>query len=165
MSAKLEFNKEGMKINGQKVLPVSAAFHYWRMDPKWWDDVLRELIKDAEMPMVGSYIPWSIHEPIKGTFDFTGIRNPGANLKGFLDLVAKNGLYFFARSGPIIIGEIDGGGPPDYSRIVGTRTPRGIELTKAWIEAVSAIWKEYSIHNGGPLVYLQVDNEISANDA
>ena len=52
MPAKLEFNKEGMKINGEKILPVSAAFHYWRMDPKWWDDVLGELIKNAEMPMV-----------------------------------------------------------------------------------------------------------------
>ncbi|HID95051.1 MAG TPA: alpha-mannosidase, partial [Candidatus Latescibacteria bacterium] len=34
-----------------------------------------------------AFIPWSVHEPIKGDFDFTGRRNPRANLKGFLDLV------------------------------------------------------------------------------
>jgi len=81
-----------------------------------------------------------------------------------LDLVHKNGLYFFARSGPFCYGEIDGGGPTDYANIVGGRSNRFIELSEAWIEAVSALWKEYSIHNGGPLVYLQVDNEICPAD-
>ena len=164
MKVKLQFDKEGMKINDEKIFPLCAEFHYWRMDPRWWDDVLHRLIKGAGLDLVASYIPWSVHEPIKDDFDFTGRRNPRANLKGFLDLVHKNGLYFFARSGPLCYGEIDGGGPTDYANITGKRSKRFIELSEAWIEAVSALWKEYSIYNGGPLIYLQVDNEICPAD-
>jgi len=69
---KLEFKKDGLKINGKKIFPICAEFHYWRMDPRWWDDVLRRLIKGAGIQIVASYIPWSVHEPIKGDFDFTG---------------------------------------------------------------------------------------------
>ena len=164
MPEKLQFDKNGITINGEKTFPLCAEFHYWRMDPRWWDDVLGRLIKGAGLDLVASYIPWSIHEPFKGDFDFTGRKNPRANLKGFLDLVHKNGLYFFARSGPAIYGEIDGGGPTDYANITGGRSKRFIELAEAWIEAVSAVWKEYSIHNGGPVIYLQVDNEICPVD-
>ena len=164
MVVKLEFKKDGLKINGKKILPICAEFHYWRMDPRWWDDVLRRLIKGAGIQIVASYIPWSVHEPIKDDFDFTGRYNPRANLKGFLDLVHKNGLYFFARSGPFCYGEIDGGGPPDYANITGGRSQQFIEFSETWIKAVSAVWKEYSIYNGGPLIYLQVDNEICPAD-
>lgn len=164
MAAKLQLNKNGITIDGKKILPICAEFHYWRMDPKWWDDVLRRLIKFAGVPLVASYIPWSVHEQVRGDFDFTGRRNPRANLKGFLDLVHKHGLYFFARSGPFCYGEIDGSGPTDYANITRGRSKRFIELSEAWIQAVSAVWKEYSVHNGGPVFYVQVDNEIFATD-
>ncbi len=162
-SKRVQFNKEGLWVDGQKILPICGEFHYWRVEPRWWDDILRRLMKGAEMSMVASYIPWSVHEPIRGDFDFTGRRNPRANLKGFLDLVHKHGLYFVARSGPICLGEIDGGGPTDYANLVGGRTDRFLELAEAWVEAVSSVWKEYSIENGGPLILVQVDNEIGAN--
>ncbi|MCK4591084.1 MAG: beta-galactosidase, partial [Candidatus Latescibacteria bacterium] len=165
MSRRVKFNKEGLWVNEEKVLPICGEFHYWRVDPCWWDDILSRLMKGAEMSMVASYIPWSVHEPIRGDFDFTGRRNPRANLKGFLDLVHKNGLYFVARSGPICLGEIDGGGPTDYANLVGGRTDRFLELTEAWVEAISSVWKEYSVENGGPLILVQVDNEIGANNS
>jgi beta-galactosidase len=159
----VEFSKEGLWVKGEKIIPMCAEFHYWRMEPRWWDDVLGRLIKEAEMTMVASYIPWSFHEKIKGDFDFTGRRDPRANLKGFLDLVHKHGLYFMARSGPMCLGEIDGGGPPDYANLMGARSDAFLELTEAWVEAVSAVWREYSIHNGGPLILVQADNEIGSS--
>ncbi|MFH1007762.1 MAG: alpha-amylase family protein [Candidatus Latescibacterota bacterium] len=164
MDSLVQFGKDGLRIKGEKIVPMCAEFHYWRVEPRWWDDILGRLIKGAEMPMVASYIPWSFHEKIRGDFDFTGRRDPRANLKGFLDLVHKNGLYFVARSGPICLGEIDGIGPPDYANVIderaGGRSQEFLDLTEAWVEAVSAVWKEYSIHNGGPLILVQVDNEI-----
>jgi len=160
---KVEFSKTGLRINGEPILPMCAEFHYWRVDPKLWDDILSRLIKGSGLKMVASYIPWSIHEPHKGMWDFTGWSNPRANLEGFLKLVKKHGLYFFARSGPYCYGEIHGGGPPDYARIVGGRTEKFIELSEEWIKQICKIWKEYSIYNGGPLVFIQIDNEILPN--
>ena len=75
-------------------------------------------------------------------------------------MVKKHNLYFFARSGPLCYGEIDGGGPTDYANIVGGRTEKFIELSEEWIKQISKVWKEYSIHNGGPVVFVQIDNEI-----
>ena len=161
--SRVQIGRDGIRIDGSKVLPICGEFHYWRVDPRWWDDILGRLFRGAEMAMVASYIPWSVHEPVRGDFDFTGRRNPRANLKGFLDLVHKNGLYFVARSGPVCLGEIDGGGPPDYANLVGKRTDKFLKLTEAWVEAISAVWREYSIENGGPLILVQVDNEVSAN--
>jgi len=163
MAGPVEVGKDGLKVNGEKILPICGEFHYWRVDPKWWDDILGRLMKGAGLTMVASYIPWSVHEPIRGDFDFTGRRNPRANLKGFLDLVHKNGLYFVARSGPVCLGEIDGGGPPDYANLIGKRSDQFLKLTQAWVEAVSKVWREYSIENGGPLILVQVDNEIGAS--
>ncbi|MFH1006474.1 MAG: beta-galactosidase [Candidatus Latescibacterota bacterium] len=166
MEPLVQLGKDGLRVKGEKILPMCAEFHYWRVDPRWWGDILGRLIKGAEMPMVASYIPWSFHERIRGDFDFTGRRDPKANLKGFLDLVHKTGLYFMARSGPVCLGEISGSGPTDYanevSRRTGGRSDEFLELTEAWVEAVSAVWREYSIYNGGPLILVQVDDEINA---
>ena len=161
---KVEFSKSGLKVGGKPVLPMCGEFHYWRVDPSLWDDILGRLMKGCGLTMVASYIPWSVHEPRKGVFDFTGWTNPRANLEGFLKLVKKHGLYFFARSGPFCYGEIHGGGPPDYARMFGNRTEKFVELSKEWIKQVSRLWKRYSIRNGGPLVFIQVDNEILPND-
>ena len=160
----VKFSKTGLEINGEPVSSMCAEFHYWRTDPKHWDDILGRLIKGSGLKMVASYIPWSIHEPKKGVFDFTGVTNPGANLEGFLKLVKKHNLYFFARSGPLCYGEIDGGGPTDYANIAGKRTEEFLDLTEEWVEQISKVWKEYSIHNGGPVVFVQMDNEVMSHD-
>lgn len=160
---RIKYSKEGLEIDGKPILPMCAEFHYWRSDPKAWDDILGRMIKGAGFTMVASYIPWSVHEPYKGVFDFTGWTNPRANLEGFLKLLKKHNLYFFARSGPYCYGEIHGGGPPEYANIVGGRTREFLKLSEEWVKNICQIWKEYSIYNGGPLIAIQLDNEILPN--
>lgn len=41
----IEFSKDGLWVRGEKIIPMCAEFHYWRMEPRWWDDVLGRLIK------------------------------------------------------------------------------------------------------------------------
>ncbi|RKY74868.1 MAG: beta-galactosidase, partial [Candidatus Latescibacterota bacterium] len=61
--ARVQVGKDGIRIDGKKLLPICGEFHYWRVDPRWWDDILGRLFRGAEMTMVASYIPWSVHEP------------------------------------------------------------------------------------------------------
>ena len=68
---RVKFSKSGLEIDGEPVLSMCAEFHYWRTDPKLWDDILGRILKGARLKMVASYIPWSFHEPKKGVFDFT----------------------------------------------------------------------------------------------
>ncbi len=50
-----------------------------------------------------SYVPWNLHEPVQGKYNFNGI----ANLTQFLTLANKTGLLVIARLGPYICGEWD----------------------------------------------------------
>ena len=50
-----------------------------------------------------SYVPWNLHEPTQGKFNFNGI----ANLTQFLTLANNTGLLVIARLGPYVCGNWD----------------------------------------------------------
>ncbi|KAL6035141.1 hypothetical protein STEG23_007781, partial [Scotinomys teguina] len=56
------------------------------------------------------YVPWNLHEPERGKFDFSG----NLDLEAFIQLAAKIGLYVILRPGPYICSEIDLGGLPSW---------------------------------------------------
>ena len=51
--------------------------------------------------LIDSYIPWNVHEPEAGQFDFSGQND----LVSFLQLAQKYGLLVILRPGPYICGE------------------------------------------------------------
>lgn len=55
-----------------------------------------------------TYVPWNVHEPSLGVYNWEGT----ANLTGFLDVAASLGLNVLLRAGPYICGEWDFGGLP-----------------------------------------------------
>jgi len=55
-----------------------------------------------------SYMPWNLHEPRPGAFDFTG----RLDVHRFLRLAQKLDLYVILRPGPYICSEWDFGGLP-----------------------------------------------------
>ena len=62
--------KEDFIIDGQKTKIISGAVHYFRIVPEYWEDTLLDL-KDMGCNAVETYVPWNLHEPYKGKFDFT----------------------------------------------------------------------------------------------
>ncbi len=54
------------------------------------------------------YMPWNLHEPTPGEFDFTGILDVGM----FVSIAASMGLHVIIRPGPYICSEWDLGGLP-----------------------------------------------------
>ncbi len=61
--------KEEFILNGSPVKLISGAIHYFRMMPSQWEDSLYNL-KALGANTVETYIPWNIHEPVEGQFDF-----------------------------------------------------------------------------------------------
>lgn len=55
-----------------------------------------------------TYVPWNLHEPSPGVYDWEGT----ADLTGYLDVAARLGLNVLLRAGPYICGEWDFGGLP-----------------------------------------------------
>lgn len=91
----------GLRL-GDEVRPlVSGAVHYWRHAEKDWPRVLDAVVA-LGVPMVETYIPWSVHETAAGRCDFTGQRD----VARFLQMAAARGLLCIVRPGPHINAEL-----------------------------------------------------------
>uniref|UniRef100_A0A914ECS4 Glycoside hydrolase 35 catalytic domain-containing protein n=1 Tax=Acrobeloides nanus TaxID=290746 RepID=A0A914ECS4_9BILA len=78
-----------------------------RVHPELWNDRLQR-IRALGLNAIQVYVPWNLHEPSEGTFDFSG----GLNLTRFLTLAQQNNLYVLLRPGPYICSEWEFGGLP-----------------------------------------------------
>jgi beta-galactosidase GanA len=56
--------------------------HYFRIPPQYWRDRLRKL-RAAGLNTVETYVPWNLHEPEDGLFDFG---DGGSDMQQFLDI-------------------------------------------------------------------------------
>lgn len=94
--------KDDFYINDKKIKIISGAIHYFRVVPEYWKDRLEKL-KLIGCNCVETYIPWNIHEPEKGKFDFKGINN----FSEFVKIAHSLDLYVILRPSPYICAEWD----------------------------------------------------------
>ena len=67
-------------------------------------------LKAAGLNGVETYVPWNLHEPDPGKFDFSG----DLDLEAFLQLAQQLNLFVLFRPGPYICSEWDWGGLPSW---------------------------------------------------
>lgn len=101
--------KEEFLLNGKTFRIMSGAIHYFRIHPCDWEHSLYNL-KALGFNTVETYVPWNLHEPQKGEFQFEGI----LDLEKFLTLAQKLGLYAIVRPSPYICAEWEFGGFPSW---------------------------------------------------
>ncbi|MFA6093686.1 MAG: beta-galactosidase [Elusimicrobiota bacterium] len=126
-------------LDGKATFLYSGELHYFRSDPKDWDERLSQARK-AGLNCVASYIPWRWHESEEGKFDFTGRTHPRRNLREFIRLTRKHGLYFIPRVGPVSNGEMMNEGLPDW-------------LSRKYPDAFLSGKKGQTIHHQSPPAY------------
>nr|XP_042089552.1 beta-galactosidase-1-like protein 2 isoform X2 [Ovis aries] len=104
----------GLQADGQNFKLENSAFwifggsvHYFRVPRAYWRDRLLKL-RACGLNTLTTYVPWNLHEPERGTFDFSG----NLDLEAFILLAAEVGLWVILRPGPYICGEMDLGGLP-----------------------------------------------------
>ena len=88
---------------------LSGAIHYFRVQPEDWYHSLYNL-KALGFNTVETYLPWNMHEPQKGVFDFQGI----LDIEAFLQTAQDLGLYAIIRPSPFICAEWEFGGLPAW---------------------------------------------------
>jgi beta-galactosidase len=127
-----EWHAEGLVVStsaGDQCVPVYAgAMHYWRVPRARWAACLREL-HALGFTLVETYIPWRVHEPEQGAFEWSG----DADLAAFLEAVRASGLRAIVRPGPHVNAELTSFGMPDWVLAepdVQAKTSRG---TPAWL--------------------------------
>lgn len=154
--------KEEFYVDGQPIKLISGAVHYFRIAPTHWRQTLQNL-QAMGCNCVETYIPWNLHEPQKGTFDFTGI----ANVTKFLDIAEELGLYIIVRPSPYICAEWDFGGLPawllaDPSMRIRSQHPGYLQAVKEYYHVLLPKLAPYQVTRGGRLLLVQVENEYGS---
>lgn len=172
----MKWDKHSYIINGERKFLVSGEIHYFRVPKSDWEKRLL-LLKEAGGNCVATYIPWILHEPVEGDIRFGDV--PERDLESFLQLCAKLDLMVLCRPGPYQYSELKYDGLPgwlceNYPELL-ARDPQGkifrgssvsymhplfLEKTKKWFDAVCPIIAKYVSSKGGPVVMVQVDNEL-----
>ena len=111
----LEINSRYLTMDGKPFLAVMGEFHFSRYPQQEWDDEILKM-KAGGINIIATYIFWIHHEEIEGQWDWSGQRN----LRHFVELCAKHGMYVYIRIGPWDHGEVRNGGLPDW--LLRTRT-------------------------------------------
>lgn len=165
-------------VGGQDTLLLSGEIHYFRLTKDQWQDRL-DKAREAGLNTIATYIPWLWHELPDGTVDLTGRTRPERDLGAFLDLCHENGFHVIARPGPFVMAEMKNEGLPyrlyrDHPEIVPvgwngkqapTRTvdylaPAFLAAAREWYHTVMPVIAERLPHKGGPVVAVQLDNEV-----
>lgn len=171
-------------VNGRPVLTLAGEIHYFRVDRSDWARHL-DLLVAAGGDTVATYVPWVVHEDVprhpgdQPEIDLHGRRRPELDLGGFLDLAAERGLHVLVRPGPFVMAELRHEGIParlvrDHPEIRGvgwddvpapTATvdylaPAFLAEVRRWYAAVGQVLAPRMAGRGGPVVGVQLDNEI-----
>ncbi len=173
----IHFSKESYLKDGKPFYIKSGEFHYFRVPKSDWQKRMK-LLKQAGGNCIATYVPWLIHEPKEGLFDFYSA--DFKDLEAFLKLAKQEGLYVIVRPGPYQYSELAYDGLPDwlsrnYPQLraktfdgkdlkgspISYQHPLFLKKVKIWFDKVCPILEKYSVQNGGSVAFLQLDNELT----
>ena len=148
-------------LDGQEFKILSGAIHYFRIQPEDWYHSLYNL-KALGFNTVETYVPWNMHEPKKGQFDFQGI----LDIEKFLQIAQDLGLYAIVRPSPFICAEWEFGGMPAWLL---TEDMRIRSSDASYLQAVADYYDELLprlvprlLEKGGNILMMQVENEYGS---
>ena len=148
-------------LDGQEFKILSGAIHYFRIQPEDWYHSLYNL-KALGFNTVETYVPWNMHEPKKGQFDFQGI----LDIEKFLHIAQDLGLYAIVRPSPFICAEWEFGGMPAWLL---TEDMRIRSSDAPYLQAVADYYDELLprlvprlLDKGGNILMMQVENEYGS---
>jgi beta-galactosidase len=160
-------------VNGKPFYLYAGEFDYFRVPGKDWRTRMR-LFKKAGGNCLATYIPWGLHEQEEGKYVFGGASK--YDLEGFLKTAKEEGLYVIARPGPYVYSELHNSGIPAwlFAKYPAARAtniegmafdvasylhPVFLQKVKEWYSKVCPIIARYTVDKGGPVAFVQLDNE------
>lgn len=159
----------GLQVSGNMLLLanepiqlISGTIHYFRVVPEYWEDRLLKL-KACGFTCIETYIPWNLHEPKEGEFNFEGI----ANVEEFIRIAERIGLHVIIRPSPYICAEWEFGGLPSWLLADSNMKIRSfyepyLEKVDNYYDVLLAKLKPLLMTNGGPIIAMQIENEYGS---
>lgn len=161
----VDYEKNTFLKDGQPFRYVSGSIHYARIHPSYWRDRLQKMYT-AGLNAIEMYIPWNLHEPYPGQYNFNG----SADFQQFLMLANETGLLVVLRPGPYMCSEWDLGGLPGWllkNENISLRTSdkNYLEPATRWMKKLLTMVIPFLYKNGGPVVLVQIENEYGSYPA
>lgn len=149
-------------LEGQPFRILGGSIHYFRVPHDYWEDRLLKM-KACGINTLTTYVPWNLHEPERGVFNF----EEDLNLEAYLELAASLGLWVILRPGPYICAEWDFGGLPswllrDPNMKIRTTYPGFSDAVDSYFDHLIRKVVPYQYSNGGPIIAVQVENEYGS---
>jgi len=154
-------NDRYLTLDGKPWLPVMGEFQYSRYPADRWEEQILKL-KAAGVQIVSTYVIWIHHEEVEGQFDWSGQRD----LRRFVEICGRHGLYVFARIGPWSHAETRNGGFPDWLLAKSAERRSNDPVYLSYVQKFDSeigkqlrglLWKD-----GGPVIGVQLENEYSS---
>lgn len=170
--AAVTYTQRSFKVHGKPRILLSGSIHYHRVPPSDWNNTF-QLAKELGLNAIQTYVIWSAHEPEPGKDPYW---EGDADLVRFIQLAAANDLYVVLRIGPYICGEYYFGGIPLWMRHVQDEQGNQIECFRCsdplwkremqrWVSIVVDKVRPQLASNGGPILWMQVENEYEPDNA
>ncbi len=155
----LAANAEYLELNGKPWIMVAGEMHPARYPDEDWEEQILKM-KAGGLNTISAYIFPSMHEEDEGVFTWTRQRD----IRHFVELCAKHGMYVALRVGPFCNGECINGGLPQYLHDQGvkvrTNDPRYFDYVRKWYRQVGQQMNGLMFKDGGPIVSIQLENEF-----
>ena len=150
-------------VVGDDIVLCASLFPF-RVGREHWAERLAQVVALGYMA-VDVYVPWNVHEPEPGRWDFSGERD----IEHFLTLCADAGVRALVRPGPYICSEWDGGGLPAWLTLteglrVRQNEPHYLRAVDEWFERVLPILARQQTTRGGAVALIQLENELDFFD-
>ncbi|TDH15060.1 hypothetical protein EPR50_G00027820 [Perca flavescens] len=141
---------------------LGGSIHYFRVPKGYWEDRLRKM-KACGLNTLTTYVPWNLHEPERGVFNF----EDQLDLEAYLRLAASLGLWVILRPGPYICAEWDLGGLPswllrDKNMKLRTTYPGFTAAVNPFFNQLMKKVVPHQYSKGGPIIAVQVENEYGS---
>lgn len=157
-----EAGKGTFLLNGEPFVVKAAEVHYPRIPRPYWEHRIK-MCKALGMNTLCLYVFWNIHEQQEGQFDFT----ENNDLRAFIQMAQKEGMYIILRPGPYVCAEWEMGGLPWWllkKKDIRLREqdPYFMERLKIFEKKVAEQVSDLTIEKGGPIIMVQVENEYGS---
>ncbi|KAG7223134.1 hypothetical protein INR49_015893 [Caranx melampygus] len=149
-------------LEGEPFRILGGSIHYFRVPRAYWEDRLLKM-KACGLNTLTTYVPWNLHEPERGTFNF----HDQLDLRAYVSLAAEMGLWVILRPGPYICAEWDLGGLPswllqDKDMQLRTTYPGFVDAVNLYFDKLVSVVKPLMFEEGGPIIAVQVENEYGS---